>query len=269
MITWQRVSKEKPCSVCRKPDWCTVSADGAVACCMRIESDLRMGNGGWRHRLDKNLFSDPVMRSASTTPPAKVYLKGSSIGSTWVRFTAQTNDEAITRLSTLLEVTSDSLRSVGACWAWPYDAWGFPMFDGAEQFAGLRLRSDDGDKWALRGGRQGIFIPSADVPEHVVVCEGPTDTAAALSVGIYAIGRPSCTGGVAEIKQFARRHKVRSITVCADSDGPGQAGGDRFCREIGLPARLARLPYKDLREWIARGATREVIECCFKSAKWR
>lgn len=30
-----RVSKHKPCGICGKPDWCAVSADGALALCMR------------------------------------------------------------------------------------------------------------------------------------------------------------------------------------------------------------------------------------------
>ena len=266
MNTWQRVSREKLCPICRKPDWCTISGD--AACCMRIKSDRRMSNGGWLHRLDWDLFHDAVMRP-SKPPVPKAYLPSLSIGTTWVQFARTTSENDLWRLSTLLSLTSDSLWAMGACWAWPHEAWGFPMFDDMEQFAGIRLRSEDGDKWSLRGGRQGIFIPDAEVPEHVVICEGPTDAAAALSVDIYALGRPSCTGGVKEIRSFCRRHEVQKMTVCADRDGPGQAGAELFCQEIGLPVRLATLPAKDLREWISRGATKGLIECCFNSAKWR
>ena len=266
MNTWHRVSREKPCPVCRKPDWCTVADD--VVCCMRVESDLRMGNGGWRHRIGGNPYRD-APRSPSSPPPKKVYLSPRAVGSAWARFCSTTSDEAISRLASLLGATSASLVAMGACWAWPHDAWGFPMFDGTEQFVGLRLRSEDGDKWSLRGGQQGIFIPSMDVPEHVVVCEGPTDAAAAVSVGFYAIGRPSCTGGVREIKEFCQRHKVKRLTIVADNDGPGRAGAERFRADVGLVSRLSVLPTKDLREWIGRGAMRETIEWCFNAAKWR
>ena len=51
MSGWRRVSKAYPCPVCNKPDWCSVTADGAAVCCMRVESPKQLGNGGWLHRL--------------------------------------------------------------------------------------------------------------------------------------------------------------------------------------------------------------------------
>jgi len=48
---WNRVSRRSPCPVCSKIDWCSVSTDGAVACCMRVESGRALRNGGWLHRL--------------------------------------------------------------------------------------------------------------------------------------------------------------------------------------------------------------------------
>jgi len=48
---WNRVSRRTPCPVCSRPDWCGVSTDGMVACCMRVESGRALRNGGWLHRL--------------------------------------------------------------------------------------------------------------------------------------------------------------------------------------------------------------------------
>ncbi len=48
---WNRVSRRSPCPVCSKIDWCSVSTDGTVACCMRVESGRALRNGGWLHRL--------------------------------------------------------------------------------------------------------------------------------------------------------------------------------------------------------------------------
>jgi hypothetical protein len=45
---WVRVSKQSPCRVCEHPDWCSVSADGAVAKCMRVEE------GSFRSKDDQN-----------------------------------------------------------------------------------------------------------------------------------------------------------------------------------------------------------------------
>lgn len=233
---------------------------------MRVESDHRLGNGGWLHRLDRDMFNDPVMRPQTPLTPKRTL---ANIGRTWARFASRTGDPAVARLSTLLGVTSASLRELGVCWAWPHEAWGFPMFDGAEQFAGIRLRSEDGDKWALRGSKQGIFIPGMDLQGEVLVVEGPTDAAAAVSLGFYAIGRPSCTGGAPEIRQFCWRHQVKRLTVLADNDGPGLAGAKQFQKDVGITTRLSVLPAKDLREWVSRGVTRGVVETCLNAGTWK
>ncbi len=44
---WVRVCRTSPCPVCNAPDWCSVSADGAVAKCIRVEE------GAWRSGTDK------------------------------------------------------------------------------------------------------------------------------------------------------------------------------------------------------------------------
>src|SRR4051812_30069671 len=50
---WRRVSRENPCPVCGKPDWCSVAADGSVATCQRVEAGAvkDLGEAGWLHRL--------------------------------------------------------------------------------------------------------------------------------------------------------------------------------------------------------------------------
>jgi hypothetical protein len=44
---WRRVTPAQSCPVCRKPDWCSVSADGTVAACRRVEA------GCWRSKTDR------------------------------------------------------------------------------------------------------------------------------------------------------------------------------------------------------------------------
>ena len=48
---WKRVSRDEHCPICGKPDWCTVTADGMIACCMRVEAEKQAANGGWIHSL--------------------------------------------------------------------------------------------------------------------------------------------------------------------------------------------------------------------------
>jgi len=233
---------------------------------MRVESDRRLGNGGWLHRLGKDMLGAPVR--APPAPPKRC-LTAEAVGSTWARWADATTDDQVAGLAGRLGVTPQALRALGACWAWPHEAWGFPMFDGNEEFAGMRLRSDEGEKWALRGSRQGVFIPDGEPAGETLVVEGPTDAAAAVSLGFWAIGRPSCTGGVREIAALCRRRGVKRLSVMADNDGPGIAGARAFCGQVGLPARLVVLPAKDLREWVRNGATRQAVEACLAAHRWR
>lgn len=45
---WRRVSRSHPCPVCGHHDWCSLSADGALAKCMRV------ADRAWRTKKDKN-----------------------------------------------------------------------------------------------------------------------------------------------------------------------------------------------------------------------
>jgi hypothetical protein len=66
---WQPVSKDHPCPVCRHPDWCSVTADGTLAKCMRVEAGAwRSGtdSAGARYHLHR---LDAAARGASAPPP--------------------------------------------------------------------------------------------------------------------------------------------------------------------------------------------------------
>ena len=66
---WRHVSVDNPCLVCGKTDWCSLSADGAVALCRRVAEGGsrrvdRAGGEYWVHRLAP---ADPAV--ARHTPP--------------------------------------------------------------------------------------------------------------------------------------------------------------------------------------------------------
>ena len=69
---WKRVSRETPCPVCGKADWCLVAADGTAAICPRTESPRRCGDAGFLHRLaDTPRRREPrrvIIRSCPTPP---------------------------------------------------------------------------------------------------------------------------------------------------------------------------------------------------------
>jgi hypothetical protein len=160
-----------------------------------------------------------------------------------------------------------SLVAVRAAWAAPHQAWAFPMCDGDGNIVGIRLRNEHG-KFAVRGSKQGIFL--ADVPPQktLFVCEGPTDTAAAVELGLFAVGRPNCCCGGPEIKVYARRHAVSHVVLISDNDKPGLDGARKVGGELKLPFAIYVPPAKDLREFVRRGGTRIMLENTLKGTVW-
>src|SRR5262249_15940226 len=75
---WVLVSRESPCPVCKHADWCSVSADGALAACRRVEAGCwrsktdRAGTPVYLHRLDgEALPPNPPLPPPSGTAPER------------------------------------------------------------------------------------------------------------------------------------------------------------------------------------------------------
>jgi 5S rRNA maturation endonuclease (ribonuclease M5) len=107
-----------------------------------------------------------------------------------------------------------------------------------------------------------MFLPRGwnDNPKKgVLVCEGPTDTAAALDLDFSAIGRPSCLGGTALITEAV---STRRVVIVADDDGPGMDGAVRLQKHLEnfCPGcQILVPPCKDMREWLRSGATKQDV----------
>jgi len=271
---WRRVSRRRPCAICGKPDWCGVSKDGSVAICMRVRSDRPTRNGGWLHRL-ADLEAKPPLREYVPRPRRRRQGRDWDAILTW--WAKDTTGGRVAQLGRTLGVSAASLRRLGVRWAARCRAWAFPMADAAGRTIGIRLRADDGRKWAVRGSRNGLFRPerlgeASKAP--LLICEGPTDTAALLDLGYDAIGRPSCTGAVEMVVDVVRRLKRAEVVVVADADGPGIDGAEHLARELTLAGRRPRvirpLAGKDARAWLAAGATRAVVDTVIANAMhWR
>jgi hypothetical protein len=158
-----------------------------------------------------------------------------------------------------LGVTEGSLRRLGVGWSAKHRAWTFPMYGAAGEVRGIRLRGTNGRKWSVKGGREGLFIPDGlDAAQRLLICEGPTDTAAALDMGCAAVGRPSCNGGVDLLLRLVRARRPGELVIVADHDAPGQRGAAALATVLAgyVPAvRVIMPPAKDLRAWLQSGAT--------------
>ena len=167
-----------------------------------------------------------------------------------------------------LGVAAWSLVALGACWSETHGAWAFPMSDERGEVIGIRLRYENGIKRAVLGSRNGLFIPEMEPERRLFVCEGPSDCAACLSLGIWAVGRPSCSACGPMLAEFIVRNKVREAVILADSDRPGIDGADRLelpCRSTVLLPPAA----KDVRESVALGCTRELLESNLRGQVWK
>lgn len=257
-----RVTRSRKCPVCKRPDWCLVARDGSGAICARVASTKRMGEAGWLHGV-----GSPPISSRTAARPARRSM--SDLSGIADRCEASLLSGARERLAASLGVTAASLAMLAVGWMDRPEAWTFPMRDADMKVIGIRLRLTDGRKLSVRGGHEGCFIPRetiGDMTETIIVCEGPTDTAAVLDTGLPVIGRPSCRGGTEIVKAVL---KNREAVIFADDDGPGLDGANALAEQLvrqRTAVRIACAPRgKDVREW---KPTRKAIEAVISSARY-
>lgn len=256
---WQRVSRAHPCRVCGKPDWCLISTDSRSVICARVESARRCGEAGWLHVESGQWIGEcqrPVVfefEAAATTHGWDAAVSG---------FESNLASNRLRELSAHLGVSAESLRRLRVGWSNHNRAFTFPMVNADGRIVGVRLRTPSGRKLAIRGGKQGLFVPVGPSARRLVICEGPTDTAAVLDLELNAIGRPSCSGGAKQIVGLVVRSKPDRIVLIADSDLSGCQGAQQLGATLVAYANEVRIVYppngvKDAREWVRQGATHE------------
>lgn len=350
---------------------------------MRVDSVRPMKNGGHWHPLG----SKPVNVPREDPPVPEIDAAALMAG-----FRSDTTPVMLARLSASLGVSTYSLTCTGCAWADPHRAWAWPMVNGQGKPVGIRLRADDGRKWSVRGGREGIFVPQKTLPLNVnleqlihaikflplreskkvvwkllshlpckeksgvlapkdsfsnstqedelselrsrlsqsweagkeimrtlweseqsdaspelrraferylavqglsfetpqrqhrvaYIVEGPTDLAAALTLGLWGIGRPSCRGSVAHTQITINRLGIKRVILITDNDpqkwneklqrwekSPGIEGAKALARELQIPVASMLLPAKDLRHFLAYGGTRCLLDSLERQLVWR
>jgi hypothetical protein len=260
-LHYNRVSKAMPCPVCTKPDWCLVSDDARYAICQRVESEHKKGGAGWRHTLDGQTFSPPknVIKTVTKPHNAEAIQK--------IYCNLDFRDSALRPLADKLNVTMDSLRNLGvgkSC----STTWDFPMFNDRLEIIGLKRRNLDGKKWCATGSKLGIYVPKFfNRFCRCIILEGESDTAAMLSKGYNAIGRPNTTAGLQYIIELTRSQE---IVILADNDEPkkrpdgtiffpGQESAYALRKRLESRACVVICPMKDARLWINSGKFNEWI----------
>lgn len=277
-IKWIRVDKQKPCKICEKPDWCGYSDDGAVAICMRVESGRKSRNGGWVHLLKDKPLVPQIRRPEPPSQEHKLF----DVARYYESLRRQWCWDYTEACGFSLGVDFDVIDALEPAWDSVNEAFAWPMRDFDGRVIGIRLRAWDGKKWAVRGGNDGLFFPvgAAYPGRELVVCEGPTDTCAALSMGLPAVGRASCMTGGQMLREYCRMHKISRVTIISDNDKiksrpdgtgwrPGREGAKALGNVLGRMWRMVTPPTKDMRAWYHDGCTPELFADVAGAQRWQ
>lgn len=270
-LGWVRVSRARRCPVCDHGDWCGISDDRTRCICMRIQSDKPTRNEGWLHILSDGFTEPRAVRRRRMS--VEVAPRPTAFGHMARLMAAAVDDAGLANFASQLGVSSASLRATWIGWHRERRAWSWPMHNGRGDVVGIRLRdSRTGAKYAIRGSRQGVFLLSAPHPGPslpLLVTEGPTDLAAAATLGFYGIGRPSCTGSINPVVALTRG---RDLVIVADSDSVGQRGAEGLVHALLPTVPSVRVvtpphPFKDLRAWVLGGARPQDLQTAIDRAR--
>lgn len=270
---WPKFSKESPCQACGHWDY-TCRAGDRKFICMRVQSEHPAADGGFYHEYGGQR---PAYVGKPRIAPRRINVE--SVSKTF-------NHVDLKTLALQLGVSVESLNALDAAWSPKDGAWVFPMKNGAGEVVGFRTRYTNGDKLAIKGSQGGLFIPNAnvDIGDVAYLPEGPTDTAAMLTMGFYTIGRPSCNSGTEFLRATLKRLSIRRVVVVADNDEektrpngtkwrPGLDGAKRLKKDLGLMSVLwmPPNPIKDCRELLRKvgiDAAKYIINDSVRSKTW-
>lgn len=242
---WMRVSRNYACPICGHTDWCLVLSDGTKAICPRIESSNRVRDAGWLHIVTNlhhpiRLMAKPRLRTKIEWTPIVNQLE------------ASLTIELRIAIGRCLGVATSQLSNLGLGWNVQRRAMSFVMRDANGSVCGIRYRTLDGYKFAELGSSNGLFYkPSLLRQEYLLIVEGPTDTAAAMSLGFSStVGRPNCNSGIELMRKLCSSLKPKSVIVIPDNDEPGRRGASELMNNLGRHTNIVLLPpgLKDVRE---------------------
>lgn len=202
-------------------------------------------------------------------------------------------------LATTLGVDDEALKALDVRFNPFEECWSFPMRDDEGKIVGLRFRELGGSKkWSAKGSKDGLFFAVSERPRplnELVIVEGPSDTAAAMSLLGYStptpstytylpVGRSSCQTGAVFLRALIRRVRPQVVTIVADNDSPGIKGAELLAGQLvgcqsprtdyepSLPVRVLVVPhpYKDLRAWyLTGGLTPKLFADVASAQRWQ
>jgi hypothetical protein len=263
---WLTVTKEFPCPICGKHDWCRRKADGSAVLCHRAATG--MVPAGWKQGtrtsgggiIFDNLDHAARADSLTTPPPAGGKTRKLLTTEQWTSLVANRTRNAtehVERLAELLGVGVDSLEALSFGWDSGKRAWTTPHRNAGGEITGVSVRysqpwtDSDGTvhaKASEPGTRVGLFFDPTTWSRGngpVFLVEGASDVAALMTMDVAAVGRPSNVGGVDQLVELLTGLELeRPVVVVGERDQkpdgswPGRDGAEQTARR--LAGRLNR-----------------------------
>ncbi len=189
----------------------------------------------------------------------------------FLKFLEGKGRDKLSLLAERLNVSVESLRALGVGFNPDGNVWTFPERNADGDVAGICRRFQDGEKKMTFGHKHGLYFADnwRDLAGPVLIVEGASDTAAAFTLGLCAIGRPSKDVPRDVLPELVELLKSipaeRGVIVVGENDQdlqhddfrwPGKEGAERTAREL-TEALGRRIPWalppngtKDLRNWL-------------------
>ena len=243
-----------------------------IATAKEMKSDLESTRAPLQpYRIQRDVDESEVAPEDSDTEPDP---EGDDTGSSrmtpemWEILASQYEERLTTKLLTKLVnslgVAAEALSQIRAGWNSSDQCYAFPEVNDEDQVIGISSRAEDGSKQMIVGSKRGLYMPKGvmDGKGPILLPEGASDVAAAITMGLPAIGRSSATGGSKLLaKLLAKLPKDRDVIVVGEMDAshsgkwPGKEAAIKLAGK--LAAALGRIVYwalppkgKDIREYL-------------------
>ncbi|QDV43775.1 Zinc-binding domain of primase-helicase [Stieleria neptunia] len=176
------------------------------------------------------------------------------------------------RLAEQLSVSADALRALRVGLTTDRQSSTWPMRNETHTVIGVRIcglpwTDQRHAKWSRRGSQSGIFVARRVTSDtsfaadstRLFITEGASDTAAAIGLGLWVIGRASCSASTFFVDRYIHRHQPSQLTIIADNDDAGRNGAKRLAKSLcqALPKSLSEIdviqppaPANDFRAWV-------------------
>lgn len=304
---WVHTSQLRPCPICGRGkggNRCILIPDEVVQCYYTPSKMPRKTTAGdaWLHFLRERPERErPTNRRRIIVRRATPSRPDVGLPKLAGKFQMHLTPDRLRALGHTLGVSCGSLKRLCAGWTngemmfiasrgeeRAINAWSFPRRDADGRVTGISLRPMWGRKFTWTGSGGGLHIPTGFEPGgRGILCEGPSDTAAALDLGLNAFGRSSCASDVEEVIRFIRAHELTQLIIFSQRDDahyradgsayyPAQDGAEDLARQARLFAPDVRIIMppehegdKDVRDWLRRGATATDIEQLINNAEPR